>query len=203
MSNEIYAGLALAREKFPPIIKDRIADTGKYTYAYADLQTVLEAVTGPLREQGLEIIQTVQLGCLETSLVMVASDCVETIESRIELPVGATSQALGSAITYARRYAIVTMLGLVTEEDEDGSVASGITARTSVRDLPIPKAPPAPEGWESDEMALAAHNALRDRIIALPDDFAEQCVAFRKTHGWPLTAERFDELETIVRLAEG
>ncbi len=34
------------------------------------------------------------------------------------------SQGLGSAITYTRRYALLSMLGLVADEDDDGEAAS-------------------------------------------------------------------------------
>lgn len=206
--SSIYLKLSLARQKFPTITKNKTADTGKYKYNYADLQTVLEAVTPALREQGLELVQTVQVGLLQTALVSTTATTggPPPLISEVELPTGATPQQLGSAITYARRYAIVCMLGLVTEEDDDASEASGVSATTRTRqpkDLPVAEVPAAPEGWESDEIALAAHNDLRDRIIALPDDFADQCVKFRKDNGWPLAPDKFAELEEIVRLAEG
>jgi hypothetical protein len=197
----VIQGLALAREEFPPIHKNREA----YQYKYADLQAVLEAVTPALRKQGLELVQTVQLGYISTELHSVVDPEAKPILSRTAIPEDATSQALGSAITYARRYAIVCMLGLVTEEDDDGaSNTPGAKApRTRQEKAKAePEAPPAPEGWESDEQALAAHNALRDRIVKLPEEWAEQCVAYRKEHGWPLTVEKFTELETIVELAE-
>ena len=133
-STTIYASLALAREEFPPVHKNKVADTGKYKYAYVDLQTVLEAVTPALRKQGLEIIQTVESGYLATKLVSVVDDALP-LSSEVELPTGTTPQVLGSAITYARRYAIVTMLGLVTEDDDDGSEASGISAKTTTKKM--------------------------------------------------------------------
>jgi hypothetical protein len=36
-------------------------------------------------------------------------------------------QAIGSAITYMRRYAISAVLGLIVEEDDDGNKASNPT----------------------------------------------------------------------------
>lgn len=46
-------------------------------------------------------------------------------------------QGLGSAITYARRYALMAVLGLVADEDDDGAKASRPTGRISA---------PAPNG---------------------------------------------------------
>ena len=47
----------------------------------------------------------------------------------------ANSQGLGSAITYARRYALTAVLGIVPDEDDDGAAAS----KTEVK-----RRPPAP-----------------------------------------------------------
>ena len=41
------------------------------------------------------------------------------------IPSKRDAQGLGSAITYARRYAIMAVLGLVADEDDDGARASG------------------------------------------------------------------------------
>lgn len=196
----VVTGLALAREDFPPIVKNRQA----HQYKYADLQVVLEAVTPALRKQGLELVQTVEGDQLVTELWSVVDAEAHPVSSYINLPGDATSQALGSAITYARRYAIVTMLGLVTEDDDDGAANTAPTrTRQAEPKKAEAKAPPAPDGWESDEVSLSAHNALRDRITKLPEEWVAQCVAFREEHGWPLTPQKYDELETIVRIAEG
>ena len=95
------------------------------------------------------------------------------------------------------------MLGLVTEDDDDGSEASGISAKTTTKKMANAPTPPAPAGWDSDEQSLAAHNALRDRIIALPEESAETWLKFRQEHGWPLTSDLFADLEEVVRVAEG
>ena len=91
-STTIYASLALAREEFPPVHKNKVADTGKYKYAYADLQTVLEAVTPALRKQGLEIIQTVESGYLATKVISVVDDALP-LSSEVELPTGTTPKS--------------------------------------------------------------------------------------------------------------
>ena len=67
-----------------------------------------------------------------------------------------TAQALGSAVTYAKRYALTALLGIAADEDDDGNAASGNTiedsrdrktngARTATpRDQPKTDIPPAP-----------------------------------------------------------
>lgn len=48
-------------------------------------------------------------------------------------PTAQNPQALASAITYARRHALMTLIGLVAEEDDDGNAASRQPAAPQVR----------------------------------------------------------------------
>jgi|SRR5579872_280456 len=202
--NSVYHALAAARAEFPPVVKDRVADTGKYKYTYADLGTVLEAVTPTLRKHKLEIVQSVRESALQTLLVYLeADDDAEfVLDSFVRLPLDASSQALGSAITYARRYAIVTLLGLTTEEDDDGNAAAtppdqGVLR--SVRGATNTEAPPAlPEGWFSREDCQQAHEQVVNRITGLSPEKRELCSAFKAEHGWPLPAKRLAELNELV-----
>lgn len=41
----------------------------------------------------------------------------------------ANAQSIGSAITYAKRYAFCAILGIVADDDEDANIASGNTAQ--------------------------------------------------------------------------
>jgi uncharacterized protein (DUF3820 family) len=55
-------------------------------------------------------------------------------------PIKNDPQAIGSAITYARRYALASIVGVVAEEDDDGEMAMG---RGHAQ--PVIKAKPAPK----------------------------------------------------------
>lgn len=72
-----------------------------------------------------------------------------------------------------------------------------------VADPETEPAPAPPEGWDSTANAVASHNQLAKRIVALPADFREPAMAFRKEHGWPLSLAKFNELEEVVGTAEG
>jgi hypothetical protein len=50
-------------------------------------------------------------------------------EMPLYLPEHPTSQTLGSAITYARRYALTAVLNLVADEDDDGQAATSAPAK--------------------------------------------------------------------------
>ena len=204
----IYSALAAARKDFPTITKDREVNAGRYTYKYADLGTILEAVTPALREHGIEIFQSINDDKLVTRIQLLEGES-DYLFSTVSLPSGVDSQQLGSAVTYARRYAIVTALGLVTEDDDDGAAttergrpaATPRTASPESAQVPAPDIP-VPEGWISREESIQAHNALYRRIQALPPEAISQCKAYRQEHGWPLPLVKYHILDAQVEQHE-
>ena len=93
---------------------------------YATIESVLDTIEQPLKEKGLGFVQCPMETGLKT--IVFSEDDTNTIESFIPY-IGATDmQKLGSAITYARRYALVSMFGL-EQEDDDGNLASNKTSQ--------------------------------------------------------------------------
>lgn len=88
---------------------------------YADLNALIEAVEPILLEKGLVLLQPIKEGRVFTIISDV--DSGEQIESFIDLPVSGTPQAMGSAITYYRRYTLQSLMSLQAVDD-DGHVAS-------------------------------------------------------------------------------
>lgn len=88
---------------------------------FADLGECFDCVREPLRKHGLIVSQLVD-GHFLTTMLMHSSG--QYIASQHPLPAEGTPQQLGSAITYARRYALCAMLGLVAEVDDDANAAS-------------------------------------------------------------------------------
>lgn len=92
---------------------------------YADLGSVWEACRKPLTDNGIAVFQHIVTGpdgklWLDTILM---HESGEALTSRIPLLLGQqTMQGVGSAITYARRYGLLTAVG-VTAEDDDGERA--------------------------------------------------------------------------------
>lgn len=125
-----------------PAIKDAENEAfkrGGKASRYADLGAVWDAVKEPLKDNGFAVIQVPQFEgdtmYLETILLHVSG---EKMTGRYPLrPAKPDPQGFGSAITYARRYALSAMLGVVADDDDDGNLASGITAAT--RNVPTGK----------------------------------------------------------------
>lgn len=95
---------------------------------YADLAAIMDEARPLLGENELALVQNL----VESSpdevrlLTTLYHTSGQYFSSLITLkPSKADPQGIGSAITYARRYSLSPLLGIVTEEDDDGNAASG------------------------------------------------------------------------------
>src|ERR1700744_2383220 len=94
---------------------------------YADLQAIWDAASKPLADNGLAVSQwpnSMESGqpCLTTLLVHESGEWIEADYPLISDRQNA--QGFGSALTYAKRYALASILGIVADEDDDGNAAS-------------------------------------------------------------------------------
>ncbi len=103
------------------------ANAGSYSYKYASLPSILETIKPILTDHGWAVTQNVTNsdgGQPQVSTLFDHRDGAQRIYGPLTVPVsGAGAQAVGSAITYARRYAIVAALGLAPDDD-DGKAAT-------------------------------------------------------------------------------
>lgn len=148
MTPEFATALSAMQEKFSTIPKNkevsvRMKTGGTYTYTYATLEKILDTVRPILAECGFSMVSVASDLNLTTILSHASGDSISAT-----LPLHATSdpKALGSEISYLRRYQAVMILGLVTEgEDDDGGAASdmahGAPAKKSAQSKP-PQTPP-------------------------------------------------------------
>ena len=111
-------------------------DTKGHNYTYADLPQIFSTINPLMKKHGLCFSQLLENDGLRTILFHVESG--ESLESFTPIPkikLGAMNeyQSFGSGVTYYRRYAISSMLGLVTDKDID---AAGVQA--PVKQAPKP-----------------------------------------------------------------
>lgn len=138
--NHLATALTKVQAALQPAIKGK--NNPFFSSKYADLGAVWDAARGPLTENGLAVTQVVDMqlntasGALQPVLcTMLLHTSGQWIGSAYPLnPVKPDPQAMGSAVTYARRYAFSAIIGMVTEEDDDGNAASakGISKGASV-----------------------------------------------------------------------
>lgn len=111
-------------------------DTKGHNYTYADLPQIFSTINPLMKKHGLCFSQLLENDGLKTILFHVESG--EQLESFTPIPkikLGAMNdyQSFGSGVTYYRRYAISSMLGLVTDKDID---AAGV--QVPVKQAPKP-----------------------------------------------------------------
>jgi hypothetical protein len=145
--------LASAQAEMPDLVKD--SENPHFSSTFISLKGLLEQVMPVLRKHGLMLLQPpttiASTGgpAMTTQILHVESGESLTAETPLILD-KTTAQAHGSAITYLRRYMLMSLLGLVADEDDDGNAASRGTRR---RTPPKPAAATAaaPPAHDADD----------------------------------------------------
>jgi hypothetical protein len=121
--NELAAALAKAQGEITGALKD--SANPFFKSKYADLASCWDACRAALSKNGLAVIQCPTTEVTGTYLVttLLHSSGQWMRSSLIVSPKDDTPQAMGSALTYARRYALTAMVG-VAQVDDDGNAAS-------------------------------------------------------------------------------
>ena len=133
--NELVAALVKFQGSVSPVTMNREAKIfyqrdGKWmdkSYRYADLGAIFEAIRKPLSDAGLAISQ---FPSVEQNEVVVQTILFHTsgqfLKESIRMrPVDTKIQSIGSTITYGKRYSLSAILGISTEEDDDGGAGNG------------------------------------------------------------------------------
>lgn len=122
---EVTKALLNAQKAFPVIKKD--ANNLFFKSKYADLASILETVIPILNKQGLVLVQhpITEGDRIGVRTVIYHGESGENIVSDFTVNLAKNDpQGAGSAITYCRRYAVVSILGLNVDDDDDGNTAS-------------------------------------------------------------------------------
>lgn len=192
--NEIAKACAAAQLELKPAVKD--AMNPAFKSKYADLASVVEAARvyakhgvcawqdATLTEGGVAVL---------TRLAHHSGQWVEFGPMIVPLA-KRDAHGVGSATTYAKRYALSAALGIAADEDDDGNAAVG--NGHAAKQAP----PPVPEGfddWRDHLDVCAGHGtaALRDAWKAAPTDYREylQSTAPESLKALKTAAEKVDK----------
>lgn len=116
---KIYAKIHEAKKEIGVVKKN--AKNPHFKNTYADLNALIDAVEPILLEKGLIMLQPIKDGKIFTQIIDV--ETFESVESCIDLSPNLTAQALGSQVTYYRRYTLQSLMSLQADDD-DGHKAS-------------------------------------------------------------------------------
>ena len=153
---------------------------------YATLDTIWESIRKPLSDNGLSVIQSLDYidgkSMLETTLLHTSGEWISG--KQYVNPEKDSPQGLGSAITYARRYSLSAILGIVSDEDDD---AESATKRDS-------KKPQSTEKPIKEEVSTTTQ-----KIPDVDMDWLKKSLAMLKWNPVPWLNEHFNmEKETVT-----
>lgn len=172
-NTNIYTALLALQRDLPVIPKNREANTGKFSYSFADIADVTAELFPRLTE--LDVIFTCShrvdgdrqtlTGCL----YHVPSNT--HVQGEIDMKNARTAQEIGSATTYYRRYLLASLTGVITDSDEDGTIASKVqnsaitqeldAATTADEVTQVVKRRKIVQGTEAHQHAVARYNMLK------------------------------------------
>ena len=149
--NEIAAALAKAQATMAKAAKD--STNPHFRSKYADLASITDACREALTANAIAVIQapsTTDDGAvaMTTRLAHSSGQWLETTMAC--RPMKPDAQAMGSVVSYLRRYCLAAMTGVVADDD-DGNAASGHDMR--------PAAPQSPPQRRQPPKAPAQHSA--------------------------------------------
>lgn len=190
---EFMKAFAKAQAEFPEIKKDKEGQEGHRKYKYANLHSILKAVTPVLSKHGFALIQVLDKGETPDSLILRTElwhESGEKVSSTLPMPdpLAMKAKEFGGVITYFRRYAIAPILGIEADEDLDANTEmpsdkqKGTSQKTSgtkgTQGTPQPKNhAPSPheilwkkmekKGWTKDDATKVCNAMFGKKFLGL------------------------------------
>lgn len=187
----LAAALAKAQGSLKIAAKD--ANNPFFKSKYADLASVWEACREALAANGLSVSQIPEGETVEamvmTTVLLHASG--QWISGRYPIkPIKSDPQGIGAAITYARRYSLAAMVGVVSDEDDDAETAVG-RAKVDTNGNAQQRKPK----WTDDQKTEAG--ALRQELAELGADALAVALWHKCAYDPP--SEVIDKLTNLLR----
>ena len=184
---KLFSAVHNFQKDLKPIDKD--ASNPFFKSRYATLSNIFQTIQPKLTENGLTVVQMMTSDNGNPALkTIIAHESGEIIEDVTPVFLGRSPikdsegnivgyqenidpQAHGSAITYARRYALCSALGIVVDEDDDGNAASK-PVKTYNQPVNQPSKPfPPSEAQKAKIKELAEMKGITNKEIVIQGKF--------------------------------
>jgi hypothetical protein len=173
-SKHVSAALVAAQSKIRNVPFD--STNPHFGSKFVSLAAVLDAVRPILSAHGLALFQPASTanGMVQVSTVFMHESGEQVAFPPLALPITekTTAQALGSMVTYLRRYSLTAAVGIAGDEDTDGNDVSQPAQQPARRSAPVdaPQAVPASGGGGGSLKPSQARIAAPSPGNALPGD---------------------------------
>lgn len=164
----LAAALAKAQGEISHAVKDSL--NPHFKSHYADLASVWDACRAPLSKHGLSVVQMPIVNVPDPPMLMTIllhSSGQWLAAKQLLMPRDDSAQAHGSALTYARRYALAAFVG-IAQADDDGNAASASPHRPiAAQEAPAAiKTKPAGKSQEQQVFEVKVKEALNELLEA-------------------------------------
>lgn len=162
----LTAAVSAMQGELPVVEKLNSVNAGARKYKYADLTLLTEKVMPLLSKHGLAFIALPNIsdGVFGLSYEL-RHESGDSIKGHYPLP-NSAPQEIGSAITYARRYALAAVTGVAPGgDDDDAQKAQAAVAKSAPRAVSIP----VPDGFVdsvASSLTLAGLESLWKEAVA-------------------------------------
>jgi hypothetical protein len=204
----VFAKAFLAAQKAQEAVK-KASTNPAFKSKYADLAGVVEAVVPALNDNGIAYMQLPsndgELVGVTTILIHESgATCTGTLHMK---PSKADPQGVGSAITYARRYALLAITG-AAPEDDDGQAASTKATRPAAAPQQAPAddmngtgpSPPGPDWWGAEGFGMSAHAAKQNGVDVRHEDLRSELGRLTTAADWKKwCADNSDEIRAMPK----
>lgn len=124
--SKIFTALAKAQAAAEYLGKDKTLKTPQFSFDYATLANSIAAIRKAFTDNGIAVVQCPSLADgVVTVTTRLCHSSGEWIQSALSMPTGRKPQEVGSAITYARRYALQAMAGIAPDDDDGAAAQKG------------------------------------------------------------------------------
>lgn len=167
-TSETITKIATALMEFQSKVElvKKTAENDFFKSKYADLGSIIETIKKPLSDAKLSYVQ-MPFGTNKLVTILM-HESGEFFKSIVDMaPKGTSPQEVGSAITYYRRYSLSAILGIATEEDDDGNASSGAgqeSSRPAKTETKAPAKPAAKSGAKVDPLFEKAKKNLQANV---------------------------------------
>lgn len=189
---ELITALSKAQGSMKPAVFNKV--NPHYKSKYADFASCMDACRNPLAENGIVVTQYCELLNDKLNLVtMLAHTSGQWMTSYFPVfTANNNMQSLGSAISYAKRYALTAALGIVADEEVDDDAEAADGRNNPPQEYKKTQAPvkqkvqAVPQRISSEQV-----NALK----SLEEKLDKECKV--KIYSWLMASHKIDKFEDV------